>query len=365
MAYERRSFTGQRGHGVRSSWRCAGGSPSSSICVTEAAPSRCELPTQSAPVSPPPITITCLPAAVIGEVALAVARDPAVAAVEVLHRVVDAVELAPRHRQVARHARAGGDDDGVVALAQLVGADVDAHVDAVLELHALGDQLVEAALDHPLLDLEVRHAEAHEPAAGLVALVDRHRVAAAAQLLGGGEARRAGADHRDAAAGLELGRARHDPALVERAVDDRDLDLLDRHRVALADLEHARGLARRGAELAGELGEVVRRVQLVDRVAPAVAVDEVVPVRDQVAERAAVVAERHAALHAARALLLELRDRQRLDELAEVLLALARIALRVVDPLDAQEGADLAHQAATSWRPCSASASASSASARL
>ena len=68
MAYERRSFTGQRGHGVRSSGRWAGGSPSSSICVTEAAPSRCELPTQSAPVSPPPITITCLPAAVIGEV---------------------------------------------------------------------------------------------------------------------------------------------------------------------------------------------------------------------------------------------------------------------------------------------------------
>ena len=44
---------------------CAGGSPSSSICVTDAAPSRCALATQSAPVSPPPITITCLPAAVM------------------------------------------------------------------------------------------------------------------------------------------------------------------------------------------------------------------------------------------------------------------------------------------------------------
>ena len=65
-AYEVRSFTGQRGHGVRSSGRLAGGSPSSSICVTEAAPSRSEWPTQSAPVSPPPTTSTFLPAAVIG-----------------------------------------------------------------------------------------------------------------------------------------------------------------------------------------------------------------------------------------------------------------------------------------------------------
>ena len=42
---------------------------------------------------------------------------------------------------------------------------------------------------------------------------------------------------------------------------------------------HLRGLARRGTEAAGELGEVVGVVQLTDRVLPAVAVDEVVPVR--------------------------------------------------------------------------------------
>ena len=92
------------------------------------------------------------------------------------------------------------------------------------------------------------------------------------------------------------------PSSQPRA-DDRELDLLDRDGVALVDLEHAGGLARRGAEAAGELGEVVRAVQLVERLAEAVAVDEVVPVGDEVAERAAAVAERHAALHAARALL--------------------------------------------------------------
>ena len=68
-------------------------------------------------------------------------------------------------------------------------------------------------------------------------------------------------------------------------------------------VEDARLLARRRAELARELGEVVRRVQPVDGGAPLAAVHEVVPVRDQVAERAARVAERHAAVHAALRLL--------------------------------------------------------------
>ena len=71
------------------------------------------------------------------------------------------------------------------------------------------------------------------------------------------------------------------------------------------DAEHARRLARRRAQPAGELREVVRRVQPVDRVPPVVAVDEVVPVGDQVAERAAVVAERDAAVHAAPGLRLQ------------------------------------------------------------
>ena len=96
---------------------------------------------------------------------------------------------------------------------------------------------------------------------------------------------------------LTVGTLRRDPALVPRPVDDLDLDLLDRDRVGV-DAEHARRLARRRAQPAGELGEVVRGVQPVDRVAPVVAVDEVVPVGDQVAERAAVVAERDAAVHA-------------------------------------------------------------------
>ena len=114
-----------------------------------------------------------------------------------------------------------------------------------------------------------------------------------------------------------VGHDRLDPALAPRPVDDLDLDLLDGDRV-LADAEHARGLARRRAQPAGELGEVVGGVQPLDRVAPVVAVDEVVPVGDEVAERAAVVAERDAAVHAAPGLELQRLVGERLVDLAPV-----------------------------------------------
>ena len=80
----------------------------------------------------------------------------------------------------------------------------------------------------------------------------------------------------------------------------------------------------------------------------AVAVDEVVPVGDQVAERAAVVAEGHAAVHAAGALLAQLRHRPREQELAVVVRALARVPLGDAVALDLQEAAELAHQAPVS-----------------
>src|SRR6185437_1123943 len=57
-----RSLIGQYGHtsGLFSS---SGGCGSSSNCVTLFAPCRIDVPTQSEPVSPPPITTTCLPLA--------------------------------------------------------------------------------------------------------------------------------------------------------------------------------------------------------------------------------------------------------------------------------------------------------------
>src|SRR5204863_983753 len=57
---------------------------------------------------------------------------------------------------------------------------------------------------------------------------------------------------------------------------------------------------------AGELREVVGGVQLGKRLAPSSAKREIVPVRDNIAERASLVAEGNAAVHTARRLLVEL-----------------------------------------------------------
>src|SRR4029079_15149431 len=115
-----------------------------------------------------------------------------------------------------------------------------------------------------LLHLELGNAVAQETADAIGALVDDDVVTRARELLRGREPGRPGSDHRDAPTGVDRRWQRHDPALLEGAVDDLHLDLLDRDR-RLADAEHARGLARRRAESPGELGEVVGRVQPLDR----------------------------------------------------------------------------------------------------
>ena len=127
------------------------------------------------------------------------------------------------------------------------------------------------------------------------------------QLLGGGEAGRAGADDGNGLAGEPFRWTGLDLPCLEGPLDDGDLDLLDGHRL-LVDAEDARGLARRRAEPPGELGEVVRRVEALDRLVPAALPGQVVPLRDEVAEGTAVVAERDTAVHAPARLALELVD---------------------------------------------------------
>src|SRR6202042_1183433 len=77
--------------------------------------------------------------------------------------------------------------------------------------------------------------------------------------------------------------------------------------------------ARRWAKPPGELREIVGGVQAVGGLLPVVPPDQVVPLRDQVAQRAATVTERDAAVHAPPRLPLQLAGRERLVHLTPVM----------------------------------------------
>src|ERR1017187_2904539 len=246
-----RSCMGQRGHGVEGE-RSSGGLGNSSNCVTEAAPWRWVVPRQSAPASP-------------------------------------------------RILGAAGQQDGAEFLPQVLHRNVDAHVRVGLELHSFGAHLLQTAIDQVLLHFEVGNAVAQEAADAVALLEDRHAMPGARQLLCGGQARRPRTDHRHPLAGARQGRLGLDETLFESTVRNRFFDLPDGNRRRV-DAQHARGFAGGRANAAGEFGEVVGGVQAADGAVPAALVNQVVPVWNDIVQRAAGMAEGDAAIHAAGAL---------------------------------------------------------------
>ena len=108
-----RSF-GHSGHGL-SAARASGGRGSSSSWCTDRAPWRCAVPRQSAPVSPPPMMTTCLSFGgdelLVGSIASPSQRRFCWR--QVVHREVDALQLAARAPADRAARRAAGEDDGV------------------------------------------------------------------------------------------------------------------------------------------------------------------------------------------------------------------------------------------------------------
>src|SRR5262245_2009217 len=182
-----------------------------------------------------------------------------------------------------------------------------------------------------------------------------HVMAGAGELLRTSQARGTGTDHRDLLAGLRGRHFRLQPAVLPGAVDDRAFDRLDGDGV-LVDVERAGGLARRGADAAGELREIVGRVQVARGFFPVALIDEVVEVGDLVVDRAARRARRHragamaigdAAIHAARSLVARVLLAQGNDEFFVVLDALGDRRVLAFVPTDLEETSDLAHLALT------------------
>ncbi len=175
-----------------------------------------------------------------------------------------------------------------------------------------------------------------------------HVVAGAGELLGGGKPRRARADDGYALAGLRLGRQGSHPALLESLVGDRALDGLDGNG-DVDDVERAGGLARRRADAAGHLREIVGRVQVLGRHAPIGMVDEVVPVWDLIVHRAAGVTVGDAAIHAAGGLAHDLGLGGRDNELAIMADAIGGRLVGPVLALDLEKARNLAHLGHALW----------------
>ena len=270
------------------------------------------------------------------------AGDATVLLRQEFHGVMDAGELAARHRQVARRFRADREHQRVVVAHQALDRDIHADMAVGMELDALGPHLPDAAIDDVLLELEVGNAVAQQAADARRLLEHGDVVAGAGELLRAGEAGGAGADHGDALAGAARGDLRLDPALGPAALDDSVLDRLDRHRL-LDEVERAGGLARRRADAAGDIGEIIGLMQHLQRALHVVAVNEIVPVGDDVVDRAGVVAIGRAAIHAARALPAQLVIGQRAREFAPMLDAVGDRRVATLAPLELQEAGRFAH----------------------
>ena len=322
----------------------------SSWC-TDVAPCRWAVPRQSAPVSPPPMMTTRFPFALIGDAGSTPSRTrfdgfrysmarwtpsssrpgtgrsrgsvaPAASTTASNSARTSAAGFTahfgsarrPHRTHLTRLPRAVAGRGFLVAPHRR-----PAHERDALRLH-----LGQAPVHHGLLHLELGDAVAEQAARPLAPLEHGHRVTRPRELLRRRQAGRPRAHHGHRLSGAHRWHLRRDPALRPGPLDDLVLDPLNRHRV-FVDAEHARGLAGRGAQPPRELREVVGRVQALHGLGPVVAVDEVVPLGDEVPEWAAVVAERDAAVHAPGALLLG-------RFLAEGLVHLAPVAQRAPTP---------------------------------
>ncbi len=237
---------------------------------------------------------------------LVVAGHAAVLLAEEVHGEVYAAEVGPGHVQRPRLAGAHAEANRVELAAQLGGGDVAADVHARLEPHALPRHLLQAAVDDPLLELEIGNAIAQQAADAVVLLEEHRLVAGPIDLLGGGQAGGAGADDRHPLARPRGGQDGLDPAFLRRPVRRSGYSMCLMVTGAIVDGQRAGRLAGGRADPAGHFREVVRRVQVLGRRPPVAAIDQVVELRDAVLHRAAGgVAKRNAAIHAAGRLLVE------------------------------------------------------------
>ena len=253
------------------------------------------------------------------------------------------VSSTTRDRQIARLAGAGGEENRVV-----LGLEPrDWHIAADIHSSPEHDPFLghdgKAAVEHPLLHLELGDSVSQQAANTVGPLEHGDQVPCAVQLVRRGEPCGARAHHSHLLPGSRsrLTRRFTQPSSNARSMIATSTALIVTGSSLIPSTHDPSQGA--GTQPPGELGEVIGRVQPVDRGLPAVAIDQIVPVGNQVPERAALMAERHAAVHAARGLLLQFGLLVREIDFPPVVHALLDGARRVLLAVNLDEACGLAH----------------------
>ena len=173
------------------------------------------------------------------------------------------------------------------------------------KFHTLGRHLLQAAIDNVLFEFKLGDAVAKQAANAVRFLIDGDSVPGTTELLGCGEAGWTRSDDGHFLAGTMFSGLGTNPSFKESAFDDVLLVLLDRHW-RLINPQHARRFARRRTNASGKLREIIGRMQLAHGILPVAVVHLIIPVGNEIADRATGLAERNTAIHAARTLLAQL-----------------------------------------------------------
>src|SRR5262249_50232104 len=152
------------------------------------------------------------------------------------------------------------------------------------KLNAFLSHEIDAPLDDGLVELHVGNPVHQQPTDAVGTLVYGYPVTGTVQLRCTGKPRRTRTNHSHLLASTLLRRICAYPAFGKSLVDDRTLNVLDRHR-QFVDPQHTRPFTRSRTHTSGKLRKIVSLMQPLQRFSPQATVDQVIPLWDEVVDR--------------------------------------------------------------------------------
>ena len=236
---------------------------------------------------------------------------------QIFHCLVNALQFSTGHWQIAPLRCTTSQHHCIMRRHQHINVDIVTDCSINPKFCSLLRHLLDASINMPLFHFEFWNAITQQTTDAIIAFQHHHIVSGTSELLCGRQTSRTRTNDGNTLARLVSRNKRRDPTFVPRTINNFNFNLLDRNRI-LIDSQNARRFAGRRTQTASELREVICRMQAVKCITPIISVDQVVPVGNQVAKRAAVVAKRNTAIHAPTRLMLEVDSRKSFVDLAPI-----------------------------------------------